>query len=225
MKKKIKLSTRLIYGTGDFYGGASVTIISMLFLFFLTDVVGMRAIYAGFVIFIGRMIDAVTDPLMGNISDRTRSRWGRRSPYFLFFAVPVGISFSLLWMKVGFDSQLLTFIYYAAAYSLFSIVFTAVMVPYAALAPELTTDYNERTTLISTRMAFSIIGALSAAVIPKTIIDLMGGKSGGYLLMAVIFALLFVLIWLIMFFSHEKQRDLFSSKHKRFVFQSASLLL
>jgi len=213
MARKIKLSTRLIYGTGDFYGGASVTIISMLFLFFLTDVVGLRAIYAGIVIFIGRMIDAVTDPLMGNISDKTRSQWGRRNPYFLFFAIPVGVSFGLLWMKVGFAKQILSFVYYTAAYSLFSIVFTAVMVPYAALAPELTTDYNERTALISTRMAFSIIGALSAAVIPKTIIDSVGSGARGYVLMSLVFGLVFVLIWFIMFF-HMKNKEVYTSQYK-----------
>lgn len=209
--KKLSLKTKIIYGTGDFYGGAAATIISMLFLFFLTDVVGMRPLYAGLVVFIGRIVDAVTDPLMGCISDRTESPWGRRNPYFLYFSIPVGIGFGLLWVKVPFQSELLIFSYYSVAYILFSLVFTAVMVPYAALAPELTQNYNERTSLISTRMAFSIIGALIAAVVPKTIIDMADSQSKGFLLVALIFGLIFIFIWLFMFL-HMKDKEIYKTK-------------
>ncbi len=207
-KHKLRLSTKVIYGTGDFYGGASATIISMLFLYFLTDVVGMRPVYAGVIIFIGRFVDAITDPLMGRISDQTNSRFGRRIPYFLYFAIPVGLSFGLLWIQLGIENDMLMFVYYSFAYILFSISFTAVMVPYAALAPELTQDYHERTALISTRMAFSIIGALFAAVIPKTIIDLTSSMSKGYLLMGIVFGFVFVLIWLILFL-HMKGKEIY----------------
>ncbi|MBN2656253.1 MAG: MFS transporter [Spirochaetales bacterium] len=217
---KLSWATRICYGSGDFYGGASATVIAMLFLFFMTDVVGLRPLAAGFVVFLGRLVDAVTDPLMGRISDRTHSRFGRRSPYFLFGALPAGLSFGMLWIKAGSPDSLFTIIYYAAAYILFSLAFTAVMVPYAALAPELTGDYQERTVLISTRMAFSILGALTAAVLPKTIIDLAPSLSGGYRTMGLVFSVVFVLIWLIMFL-YMKDRETASPQHDEQKFLSA----
>lgn len=205
MDKKLKLSTKVIYGTGDFYGGASATIIGLLFMFFLTDIIGLRAIYAGIIVFAGRFVDAITDPLMGNISDKTKSRYGRRSVYFLFFAIPVMVSFALLFSNWNFASETVSFIYYAVANALFSIVFTAVMVPYAALAPEIASDYNERTSLVSIRMAFSVFGALIAAVIPKMIIDSVG-ITNGYSVMSIIFGVIFTVIWFVMF-SHMKGKE------------------
>ncbi|MDC7233509.1 MAG: glycoside-pentoside-hexuronide (GPH):cation symporter [Spirochaetales bacterium] len=199
-RNKLSWITKLVYGSGDFYGGASATVIAMLFLFFMTDVVGLRPLAAGFVVFMGRLIDAVTDPLMGRISDRTRSPYGRRSPYFLFASLPVGLSFGMLWIKAGPPESHLTVVYYTAAYILFSLAFTTVMVPYAALAPELTNDYHERTSLISFRMAFSILGALTAAVVPKTLIDRAPSLSQGYVQMGLVFGILFIFIWLNLFF-------------------------
>jgi len=206
LDKKLKLSTKVIYGTGDFYGGASATIIALLFMFFLTDIIGLRAIYAGIIVFAGRFVDAITDPLMGNISDKTKSRYGRRGVYFLYFAVPVMVSFALLFSNWHFASETLSFIYYATAYSLFSIVFTAVMVPYAALAPELTSDYNDRTSLVSVRMAFSVFGALIAAVVPKMIVDTIGNGENGYAVMSIIFGIVFTAIWFMMF-AHMKDKE------------------
>ena len=200
--------TKIVYGTGDFYGGASATIISMLFLFFLTDVIGIRPVYAGIVVFAGRLVDAVTDPLMGRLSDHTRSRFGRRSIYFISSAVPVGLTFFLLWIKIPGEQDLLQVLYYGFAYILFSLAFTSVMVPYAALAPELTPDYHERTSLVSTRMAFSIIGALFAAVFPKMIIDSAAESSSGFITMGLIFAFVFMIIWLNMFL-HMKDREIY----------------
>jgi len=91
--------TKLLYGLGEF--GPSVaggTIIPFYFLFFLTDVAGVRPGVAGTLLLVARIWDAVNDPLVGAISDRTRMRLGRRRPYILAGAVPLAITYSLLWI-------------------------------------------------------------------------------------------------------------------------------
>lgn len=160
--RSLTWKVRIAYGIGDFYGGSSITIISLLYLFFLTNVVGLQPILAGTVMLIGRIVDGTIDPFLGLLTDRTRSRWGRRSPYFLWMAVPAALIYVLLWTAPTMDSQTGLFIWSVAMYVLSTIVFSTLMTPYAALAPELTPHYDERTVLVNTRMAFSITGALSS---------------------------------------------------------------
>ena len=87
--RPVKLKNLIAYGVGDIFGGGSFLIINMLFLFFLTEVVGMRPLYAGLVFGIGKIWDAISDPLMGYISDNTRSKFGRRRLYFLLGIIPI----------------------------------------------------------------------------------------------------------------------------------------
>jgi len=191
---------RLAYGLGDFYGGGAMGIVGLLYLFFLTNVAGISPLQAGLVIFIGGVFDAVTDPLMGTISDRTRSRRGRRAPYFLWGVIPVVVSFILIWYVPVLSGWWLV-LYYIIVFCLFNGAFAVVMVPYAALAPELSPDAGQRTSIIGTRMAFSVVGGLLAAVVPMLIIESISGEVRvGYILMALIFALVFGAIWLFMYF-------------------------
>ena len=189
---------RLVYGSGDFYGGAAAGIVGLLLLFFLTDVAGVSPMYAGVVVFCGRLVDGAIDPFLGAMGDRFQTRLGRRVPYFLFGAIPAGLSFVLIWLVPPLSGGALV-AYYIATYVLFTASFSVVMVPYAALAPELTTDPGRRSSLISTRMAFSIIGGILAAVIPSALIASKSTEREGYALMSVVFGIVFVLIWLLMF--------------------------
>ena len=191
----------MAYGIGDLYGGGSFLLIGMLFLFFLTEVVGMSPALAGVVFAIGKVWDAVTDPLMGYISDRTKSRFGRRRVYFLIGIIPIIVSFAALWMPIARGSQAGLFIYYSLAYMLFSTVFTMVMVPYSALNAEMSRDYAVRTRLSGTRIIFSQASALLAGTIPTLIINAVGGdQSIGYLVMGIAFAVLYGVVWLPVFF-------------------------
>lgn len=198
--KKLSMGVKLSYGLGDFYGGASAAIIGLFFLFFLTNVVGISPLIAGSIVLFGRAVDAVTDPLMGSISDHTRSKWGRRVAWFFFGILPVGLSYVLMWVvpPVG---RWLQVVYYFFAYAFFSCAFTMVMVPYGALPQDLTADANERTVLVSFRMAFSVLGGLLSAVVPDLMIKHAADLKTGYLIMGLAFAVLFSVIWLVMFLS------------------------
>jgi GPH family glycoside/pentoside/hexuronide:cation symporter len=112
----------------------------------------------------GRIWDAVNDPLFGLISDRIRTRWGRRRVLLLFGAVPLGVSFAMMWLVPPWSPLALT-AYYAVAFILFDTVFTAVHVGYNALTPEMTADYDERSSLNGYRMVLSISGTLGAIIL------------------------------------------------------------
>ena len=223
--KTLSLPVRLAYGVGDFYGGASVTIVSLLYLFFLTNVVGLEPILAGTVMLIGRIFDGTVDPFLGILTDRTRTRWGRRVPYFLWLAVPVAVVYVLLWLPMNFESQSTLFIWSSFTYVMSVIVFSAVMTPYAALAPDLTPHYDERTVLVNTRMAFSIFGALLGAVIPKMIIDAFPDSAKGYPLMAIIFGCIFIAIWLMMFFVMRGREQVYEQSDSANVWKSLRIVL
>jgi GPH family glycoside/pentoside/hexuronide:cation symporter len=137
---------------------------------FLTDVVGITPAAAAAAFFIGSTWDYINDPIIGYISDRTRTRWGRRRPFLLFGALPFAAAFCLLWWRPPLEGNLAFAIYYAAAFALFDTAATFVYMPYYALTPELTDDYDERTSLTSTRMFFSILGSLIAFTAPLWII-------------------------------------------------------
>ncbi|MBT7891727.1 MAG: MFS transporter, partial [Deltaproteobacteria bacterium] len=129
LKEKLSLKTKLGFGIGDIYGGGSLVIIGFYYLHFLTDVLLITPILAGVAFLVSKMWDAISDPLMGIISDRTKSRFGRRRPYFLAGVLLIFFSFFLLWYPVDFQQEMHRFIYVIAAYLIFSTVITLVMVP------------------------------------------------------------------------------------------------
>lgn len=160
----LSLRRKLLFSTGDLSTSIPLAILMFFQLFFLTDVAGMRPDMAGWAVGIGKIWDSINDPLFGLISDRLRTRWGRRRVLLLFGAVPLGLSFMLMWFVPNL-SQTGLVIYYALTFMLFDSVFTFVHVSYNALTPELTQDYDERSSLNGFRMAFSISGTLGAIIL------------------------------------------------------------
>jgi GPH family glycoside/pentoside/hexuronide:cation symporter len=206
MSQKLSRRDKFMYGVGDTGFSLSSTIIGVYFAIFLTDVVGVRPGIAAAAIFIGRSWDYINDPLIGHISDRTRTRWGRRRPFLLFGALPFALTFSLLWWRPPWENAILLGGYYALAYILFDATATFAYMPYFALTPELTSDYDERTSLTTYRMFFSILGSLLAFTIP---LMMVGGftpeNAPRVLVMGFVFGLAAGLPLLLVFFgTHEK---------------------
>ncbi|MGD2039662.1 MAG: MFS transporter [Anaerolineae bacterium] len=161
---RLSLRQKLLFSTGDLSTSIPLALVMFFQLYFLTDVAGLRPDYAAWAVGIGRLWDAVNDPLFGLISDRIHSRWGRRRVLLLFGAVPLGVSFAMMWLVPPWEPLALT-AYYAVAFILFDTVFTAVHVGYNALTPEMTPDYDERSSLNGYRMVFSISGTLGAIIL------------------------------------------------------------
>jgi sugar (glycoside-pentoside-hexuronide) transporter len=172
--------TKLGFALGDHTLNLSLSALSLFYLYFLTQVVGLRPTLASAVMLVGRAVDAVTDPMMGRISDRTSWRWGRRRPYLALGALPFGLSFAALWLEAPFESQLGKFAYYALAYVGYSLCSTVVAVPYMALLPEIALGYQERTSISTYRAALAVVGTLAAAALMRPFTELCGGGAAGY---------------------------------------------
>ena len=202
---------KVAYGAGDSGFSLTSTALALLYLFFLVNVVGLDPAAAGIALGIGRIWDALNDIFIGALSDRTRSRWGRRRPYLLFGAIPFGLTFILMWLVPPTNEQTLLLIYYTAIYILYDTLFTLTNVPYIALTPEIAPTYDERTSLHSYRMAFSIGFGLIAAIVPLALVSAIAGpdpsletRRSAYAVMAVIIGLLSIIpIYITAFAVHE----------------------
>lgn len=146
------------------------TIVGAFFSFFLVNVVGLSPGVASVPLWVGLLSDFINDPLIGHLSDRTRTRWGRRRPFLLFGPLPFALAFTLLWWRPPWEDTLAVIIYYSIAYVAFDASATFVYMPYFALTPELTPNYDERTALTTYRMFFSIVGGLIAFTLPGLIV-------------------------------------------------------
>ena len=185
--EKLSRLTKLAFGAGDL-GPAIVAAINGFFLnAFLLDVAGLRPGAAGTIFLIAKIWDAVNDPIIGTLTDRTKSRWGRRRPWLLFAAIPFGLAFFLQWIvpPMGDTGK---FFYYLVVAILLDSAYTAINVPYAALTPELTHDYDERTSLSSYRFSFSILGGVLAAFLHTVILGFFEDPFQGYMTSAAIWA-------------------------------------
>ncbi|NLE46054.1 MAG: MFS transporter [Chloroflexi bacterium] len=190
MSERLSRRTKLLYGCGDTGFSLTTTIIGAYFAIFLTDVVGLAPSIAAAAIFIGRSWDYINDPLIGHISDRTRTRWGRRRPFLLFGALPFALTFTLMWWRPSFTRQIALAAYYSVAYVLFDAAATFAYMPYFALTPELTADYDERTSLTTYRMFFSIAASLVAFTLPLAMVGSFSpGSERRIFMMAVTFAI------------------------------------
>jgi GPH family glycoside/pentoside/hexuronide:cation symporter len=200
MAKKLSLGTKLGFGVCDLGGNLFFTAMGFWTLSFLTDTVLLPAAAAGLVGLIGRVWDAVTDPMMGYISDRTRSRWGRRRPYLLLGAVPLFLTMWLFYTNPHIEGNVaLLTVWTAFTLCLLNTAYTIVNVPYSSLTPEMTDDYHERSSLNGFRFGFAVIGTILGAALVQPIVAAMPDSSSGFSLMGLIFGVLMMVTALITF--------------------------
>ena len=202
---------KLMYAVSDASFSFADTTMSVLFAIFMTDVAGLSLANAALVILIGRIWDAVTDPVMGFLTDRTRSRWGRRRPYLLFGAIPFGFMFTMLWFRPPTTSPFLLTAYFTVAYFFYDSCVTLITMPYFALTPEMTQDYDERTSLTMYRMAFSITGSLTAFIVPLLIIGKMHPENAPHVfMMGLIFGAICAIPPLLTFFGSKEKPEYYT---------------
>ncbi|NEQ95586.1 MAG: MFS transporter [Cyanothece sp. SIO2G6] len=161
-QSSLGFETKLAYGVGTMGISATGSILAFCLMFFLTDVAGLSAALASYVLVIGQIGDAISDPIIGMLSDRTQTRWGRRYPWIVAGAIPFGLSFFLLWLIPVQDNDGLLFAYYVIIGIIYKTCYTAVYLPYVSLTPELSQGYNERTNLNSFRFTFAIGSSILA---------------------------------------------------------------
>jgi len=179
----MQATTKLSYGFGEAASEVPNSLISFFLLFFLTNVAGLPPAWAGSVLLVSRIWDAASDPVVGWLSDHTRSRWGRRYPWMVAAAVPMGLAFAGMWWVPPLEQPALLFAYYCAVTLLFYAASTAVVVPHSTLGAELTQVYDERTGLLSYQAAFSIGSSILGLGAAQAILALLERQSDQYLLL------------------------------------------
>ena len=166
--------------TNIFIGGGGY-IISMYFSIFLTRVVGLDIRYAGFITMIAVVWDGINDPIMGIITDRTRSKYGRHRAYLKWGIPFVFVSYIMLWNSFGLDGEkhpYMTVAYFVFAYVLYKTAYTIIAVPHTAMLPELAPEYNKRTQYTSVSYIFNSCGMIPSYIILLILLSVFGFSDG-----------------------------------------------
>lgn len=198
---------KFFYGLGDWGASASTTARNLFWFFFLTSVVGLDAATAGTIFLVGRLWDGINDPLVGMLTDRVNTRWGRRRPFLLFAAVPFGLTFALMFTAPPFAEEWMLVLYYIVVFLVFDTLYTLINVPYSALTPELSDDYDERSNLAGWRIGVSILASLITGALFKVVAEnifapYFGGVAGlraGYALAGLLWGLTMIIPYFLLF--------------------------
>lgn len=168
-------------------------------LFFLVTLVKLDPLAVGALIFAGKMLDVVTDPPVGALSDRTDSAWGRRRPWLLLSAFACGVSFALLF-NVPEMGVLATYLFVGVALAFYAVAYTCFQVPYMAMPTEMTDDYHQRTKIMSWRVIFMSFGNLAGGGAFAAVAKNLGGDRAGYGEAAIYFGVVIAVAMVLTFF-------------------------
>jgi GPH family glycoside/pentoside/hexuronide:cation symporter len=186
---KLSRRTKVFYGIGDLGNAVVNSAIQFFLMKFYTDAALISPALAGNALLIGKGWDAINDPLFGWISDRTKSRFGKRRVFMIFGAIPLGIATALLWFVPASD-RISAFFWILATFILFDTLWTLTNVPYYALTSELTDDYDERSSLTTYRMVMAVPAYLVGAALTPAIVGLFALQQTGYAFIGIAYGVL-----------------------------------
>jgi GPH family glycoside/pentoside/hexuronide:cation symporter len=195
-----RLPHRLLHGYGAAAGSLALANTAVMFflLKFLVDVAGLTPGVAGTVLLVGKAWDAVSDPLVGRLSDLTRTRWGMRRPWIAGGTLPFVLLFASIWWGFGgadFGGGLALAVAYSLLLVVYNTAYTCVVVPYGALTPALTQDYDERTRLNGARMIWSMAGGIVAGVAFPMIFNQSSWALAGVFIAGLMVPGLLITLW------------------------------
>lgn len=189
--KKNNLLRKLAFASADLFGGGSFNIINFLYPGFLALVVGINPFWSSFIILAARVFDAVIDPIIGWLSDSTKSRFGKRRIYLIVCSPLIVVAMFLLFFPFNFPNMALRIISVLLSYLIFVAVQSTIMIPYFSLSSEISNDYQNRASFNSYRLGFSIFSSIICVAVPGIIIGAFGDQRLGYQVMSLSFGLFF----------------------------------
>ena len=207
VRQRLPIVQKLGYGIGDFGFNLFFTTASLYLLFYYTDVLGLSPATAGWVFAVALVWDALFDPVMGYLANRTRTRWGRYRPYLLFGGVPLAASWALMFLPVGFKGGALV-LFAASTHIVFRTMYAVVGMPYLALSATMTHDANERGTLASIRMIAATCCGLFSAFSTLKLVAAFGGASTGFFWTAVLYGAIATVVLLIVFAAAKEEPEI-----------------
>ncbi len=200
------------YGVGDFAFNLTFTFCSLFLLYFYTDVLGLSATTGGLIIMAALVWEGITDPLVGMLANRTKSRWGRYRPYLLLGAVPLALSFALMFVPTGLSGSALAMLA-LATHLLFRTVYTFVNIPYIALSAQMTSDSMERSRLAGARMIFAIICGLLLAAVSLPLARVLGDGVSGFFALSLLYGGVVIGILLLCFKTTRENIQFATDEH------------
>jgi GPH family glycoside/pentoside/hexuronide:cation symporter len=205
---RVPLGIKLAYGAPSFAGAAMAIPIGIHLTIFYSDVVLVPLGWIALVKALSRALDALTDPLMGWLTDRTRSRWGRRRPYLALGAPACALAFLALFAPPAALTPSGATSWLLATYVLYYLFHTVYIIPHYGLGPELTQDYHERSRLYGVQEAFTVAGTMVAAALPGLLVDQFGfSQRDALTLFALVFGTLLTLLYWNLIARVRERRD------------------
>jgi len=187
-----------LYTMGDLASGIYSVTPSILLMFYMTNVLGVSVALATIAAVVPKVVDLLSNPVIGTISDRFRSRWGRRRPFILFAAVTIMPSFALIWMS-PLAAPTASAWFVLGTFSLCTLCFGCFVIPFYALSAEIATDYHDRTSLNSIRAVYAMIGCLIAGAGAPFIVAQAGGGRHGYTVLGLVMGAIMAVAVLVTF--------------------------
>jgi glycoside/pentoside/hexuronide:cation symporter, GPH family len=222
---KMTRRAKIFYGVGDLGNAVVNSAVQFFLMKFYTDAALILPALVGNALLIGKIWDAIYDPLFGWISDRTESRYGKRRVFMLFGAIPLGLSIALLWFVPAGMSQLLTFCWIAGSFMIFDTLWTLTNVPYYALTSELTEDYDERSSLTVYRMVMAVPAYLVGAALTPAIVGMFVVQTSGYGFIGIAYGALAAAVLLISASGIHERKGIKQAKPEANPFKSLSSAL
>ncbi len=202
--RKLPLRIQLGWATGELGIATYVGITMIYLLFFLTEAIDISPVWAGIALLIPRLWDVITDPIMGAISDHTKTRLGRRRPYLLAGSLLFGPAFFLIFAVPDWSDEWARVVYVTLAYLVASTAYTIYDVPYSSMAAEMTNDYKERTSLTGYKMIAARLGIVLSVTVAPWLFSSQATLADGFRLMGAVFGALMVAAGLCAFLTTKR---------------------
>jgi len=204
--KKISVKEKIAYGLGDTASNIIFQTVMMFLLLFYTDIVGISPAVVGTMFLAVRIIDAITDPLMGNLADKTTSKWGHYRPYLLWLALPFALISILTFTTPQFTGSA-KIAYAFTTYTILMIAYTAINIPYCALGGVLTANAKERVSIQSYRFVFGMLGGVIVAAGTMPLVALLGDgdNAKGYQLTMIVMSAIGFILFLLCFLGTKER--------------------